>query len=271
MPTVTVAGTEVHYRAEGSGPGLLLIHGSTADSEANYAAMRPLLTDRFTVITPDYAGSGRTALPRGELTLDLLVRQVAAAARAAAPGPVDVVGASLGAVVAAALAAEQPELVRRLVLVGGWARNDDPRQELALGLWRRLADLDTLAYQQFITLLSLSPDRLSATSREEIAAAAAAARPSEGARRQLDLDLAVDIRDRLPAIEAPTLVVGARQDQVIPVAHSRELHRGIAHSRYTELDCGHNIPYERPAELAALLREYLEEELAVTAAVAAGG
>ncbi|MFF9870376.1 alpha/beta fold hydrolase [Streptomyces sp. NPDC013953] len=259
MSTVSVAGTEVHYRVEGSGPGLLLVHGSTADSEANYAAVRPLLTDRFTVITPDYAGSGRTPLPDGELTLDLLVAQVAAAARAAVDGPVDVVGASLGAVVAAALAAEQPELVRRLVLVGGWARNDDPRQELALGLWRRLADLDTVAYQQFITLLSLSPDRLTAMGRDEIAAAAKGADPSEGAKRQIDLDLVVDIRDRLAAVRAPTLVVGARQDMVIPVAHSRELHRGIAGSRYTELDCGHNVPFEQPAELAALLRDYLDQ------------
>ncbi|BAJ25924.1 MULTISPECIES: alpha/beta hydrolase [Kitasatospora] len=260
MPTVHAAGTDVHYRTEGTGPGLLLVHGSTADSETNFADLRPRFTARHTVITPDYAGSGLTALPEGPLTLDHLVAQVTAAARAAGAdrsAPVDVVGLSLGAVVAAALAARHPHLVRRLVLVGGWARNDDPRQEALLGLWRRLADLDTEAYQQFITLLAVSPAGLAGLDRAALAKAASTAVPSEGARRQIDLDLTVDIRDLLPAIHTPTLVVGATQDQVIPVGHSRELHRAIRGSRYAEIDSGHNIPYERPAELTALITDFL--------------
>ncbi|AEW98180.1 MULTISPECIES: alpha/beta fold hydrolase [Streptomycetaceae] len=256
--SVHAGGADIAYTAAGRGPGLLLVHGSTADSEANYAGLRPLLTGHRTVITADYAGSGATALPPGgELTVDLLAEQMAAVIRAAGPGPVDVAGASLGAVVAAALAAAHPHLVRRLVLIGGWARNDDPRQRLALGLWHHLARTDRTAYQQFITLLSLSPQALSALGPDGIARAAAAAEPTEGAIRQIELDLAADIRDRLPHITAPTLVIGARQDQVIPVTHARELHQAIAGSRYAELDCGHNIPFEAPADLARLIDTFL--------------
>jgi pimeloyl-ACP methyl ester carboxylesterase len=264
MPTLQVADTQVHYRKNGTGPGLLLVHGSTADSEANFAGLRPYFTDRHTVITPDYAGSGLTALPPGgTLTLDHLVDQIAAVAQAESDStgndsaPLDVVGASLGAVVAAALAADHPHLVNRLVLVGGWARNDDPRQQLALGLWRRLADLDPQAYGEFITLLSLAPGHLSGLAPEQIAKLAASALPTEGARRQIDLDITVDIHNKLAEIRAPTLVIGARQDQVIPIAHSRDLHTGIAGSRYAEIDGGHNIPFENPGELAGLITEFL--------------
>lgn len=259
MPIVRTEGTEVHYRTEGTGPGLLLVHGSTADSEANFAALRPYFTDHHTVITADYSGSGSTALPEGgELGLDLVSAQMAAAARAATDGPVDVVGVSLGAVVAAALAAEHPALVRRLVLVGGWARNDDPRQRLMFGLWRSLADLDRDAYQRFITLLALSPETLSGLDDETIATLAAAAEPSEGARRQIDLDLVADIRERLAEIRAPTLVIGATQDQVVPSPTPANCTCGIEGSRYEEIDSGHNVLYERGKELADLITEFLD-------------
>ncbi|GHG78239.1 hypothetical protein GCM10018980_76930 [Streptomyces capoamus] len=173
-------------------------------------------------------------------------------------GPVDVAGASLGAVVAAALAADRPELVRRLVLIVGWARNDDPRQSMALGLWRHLAETDEWAYQRFITLLAHSPDYLAALGGERLHALAAAPVVTEGARRQLDLDLVADIRDRLPRILAPTLVVGANRDQVVPVSHARELHAGIAGSRYAELDSGHNVLLEKPRQLAELIGDFLD-------------
>ncbi|MES9525978.1 alpha/beta fold hydrolase [Streptomyces capoamus] len=259
MPAVTTAeGTEVDYRVTGSGPGLLLVHGSTSDSASNFVLLEPHLARHRTLILPDYAGSGRTPLPAGgRLTVDALAAQLATVVEHRSAGPVDVAGASLGAVVAAALAADRPELVRRLVLIVGWARNDDPRQSMALGLWRHLAETDEWAYQRFITLLAHSPDYLAALGGERLHALAAAPVVTEGARRQLDLDLVADIRDRLPRILAPTLVVGANRDQVVPVSHARELHAGIAGSRYAELDSGHNVLLEKPRQLAELIGDFL--------------
>lgn len=260
MPTTTAPdGTAVDHRTTGSGPGLLLVHGSTSDSAANFGLLAPHLAADRTLILPDYAGSGRTPLPPGgELAVEDLAAQMAAVLEARAEGPVDVAGASLGAVVAAALAADHPHLVKRLVLIVGWARNGDPRQAMALGLWRHLADTDPWAYQRYITLLAHSPEHLAGLDGAQLEALAAAALPTEGARRQLDLDLVVDIRDRLPRIGAPTLVVGASRDQVIPVAHARELHAGIAGSRYAELDSGHNVLLEQPEKLAGLIRDFLD-------------
>ncbi len=259
VPVVpTSHGSDVHYRITGSGPRLLLVHGSTSDSASNFALMEPLLSQDRTLVLPDYAGSADTPLPPGgELTIGMLADQMAAVVRATSTTAVDVAGASLGAVVAAALAADHPELVRRLVLVVGWARNDDPRQEMALGLWRRLADTDPRAYGQYITVLAHSPEHLAGLEPKELQALAEAAEPTEGARRQLDLDLTVDIRSRIPRIKAPTLVVGASRDQVIPVHHARELHAGIAGSRYAELDSGHNVLLEQPQQLASLIDGFL--------------
>ncbi|MFH9426633.1 alpha/beta fold hydrolase [Streptomyces sp. NPDC017529] len=257
MPVIDVDGLPVHYTAQGSGPGLLLIHGSTADAEGNYGHLRQYFTDRFTVITPDYSGSGKTPLPEGELTVDRLVDQVVAAARETTDQPFDVFGASQGAVVAAAAAARHPGLVRRLVLAGGWARNDDPRQRLVHSLWRRLADLDTQAYADFTTLIGFSPAHLASMGEGGVREATRRPDYSDGAKRQIDLNITLDIRDRLSAITAPTLVIGATQDQLIPPGHSRELHRAIAGSRYLDVDSGHLFLYEKTDEVAAAVNEFL--------------
>ncbi|MER5418861.1 alpha/beta fold hydrolase [Streptosporangium roseum] len=67
----------------------------------------------------------------------------------------------------------------------------------------------------------------------------------------------VTSRRRLPLITAPTLVIGNTQDYLVPVEHSRELHRLIPGSRYAELDSGHVVVLERPAELTELIREFI--------------
>ncbi|MGI5286041.1 alpha/beta fold hydrolase [Nonomuraea polychroma] len=78
MSIATHSAGPVHYGRAGSGPGLVLVHGTGGDAQTNWAHLVPGFTDIRTVITPDYAGSGQTADPGGELTLDLLAGQVAA-------------------------------------------------------------------------------------------------------------------------------------------------------------------------------------------------
>ncbi|WP_052432673.1 alpha/beta fold hydrolase [Streptacidiphilus carbonis] len=84
-------------------------------------------------------------------------------------------------------------------------------------------------------------------------------RPSANLFRQVGADLKLDIRAALPRIQAPTLVIGCTLDALIPVANSRELAAGIAHSRYAELESGHVSRAERPAELAGLVSDFLGE------------
>ncbi|GAA1911234.1 alpha/beta fold hydrolase [Streptantibioticus ferralitis] len=252
------SGTDlVEYATAGSGPGLVLVHGTGSDAESNYGHLVGRFSDRHTVITPNYSGSGGTKDSGGPLTIDGLARQVeAAVADAGAPGPVAVVGFSLGAAVAAALAAIRPELVSKLVLVAGWAATG-PRQRLAFGLWRRLWTADPALFARFVTTEGWSSAWLDDAGDTAIERTVAQTSFPDGARRQIDLDIALDIRALLPDITAPTLVVGAARDQIVPVAYTRELHESIPGSRYEELDSGHLVIHERPAELAGLIRDFV--------------
>ncbi|SHE57552.1 alpha/beta fold hydrolase [Streptoalloteichus hindustanus] len=260
MPSVRTAGSTVHYEVTGSGPGLVMVHGSGGDARANFGHLVDRFADRRTVITPDYSGSGETTDGGGPLTLDQLVEQVVAATDAVSGEPVDLLGFSLGAVVAAALAAKHSERVRRLVLLAGWVRHDDPRHQLHFDMWRRLGSTDPGLLVRFLTLSGFSPGYLSGLGHQGLAQLLAGSSPAPGVLRQADLDLRADIRDRTHLVTAPTLVVGNRQDQMVPVEHTRALHEAIAGSRYVELDSGHLVLFERPDELVGIVREFLFDD-----------
>jgi pimeloyl-ACP methyl ester carboxylesterase len=127
MKTVSVpgTGTQVAYDALGEGPGLALLHGTSLDPATNFGHVTQRLSARRRVITPEYGGCGLSTIPPGPLSLEVAVEQIAAALGDAFDGPVDLVGESLGAVVAAATAARYPGLVRHLILVAGWASSAD--------------------------------------------------------------------------------------------------------------------------------------------------
>ena len=259
MPTANASGTSVSYTTIGEGPGLVFVAGTGLPAELNFGHLAGAFTDSKTVILPDYAGSGQTAAENGPLTVELLAGQIAAVADAAADGPVDLVGYSLGAVIAAGVAASYPELVRRLVLVAGWPA-PDARHDLATDLWLRLERTDHDLFTRFLQLTCLSAPFLSALGPEGVAQLIAGAPPiTPGMRAHLELDAIADIRPMLPLIAAPTLVIGLTRDQVVPVERARLLHEGIARSQYAEIDSGHLVVFEQPGELVKLCQAFLPD------------
>ena len=81
--------------------------------------------------------------------------------------------------------------------------------------------------------------------------------PSEGLIALLELINRLDISDYVPKIQCPTLVVGMRQDQLVPVRYAREFRDEIPGADYVELDCGHAAAMEKPAELIEAIEKFL--------------
>jgi len=212
------------------------------------------------VIAPDFAGSGDAADDGGELTLPGLADQVADAADAAGLETFDLVGFSLGAAVAAQLAADRPQRVRGLVLIAGAANTiDDARCQIQFALWERLCTTDPDLFARVALLSVLSPAFVRAMTLEEAEAAVAfgVEHRQPGTARQLALDRRIDLRSSLGLIRARTLVVGHAFDTVLPVEHARELHAGIPGAEYAELPTGHHSLLEQPDVVAKLVREFL--------------
>ncbi|MTJ80222.1 MAG: alpha/beta fold hydrolase, partial [Telmatospirillum sp.] len=196
MNRIEVDGGTVSYQVDGHGPGLVMVHGTGGDSRSNWDLLVPAFVDDWTVVRPDYAGSGQTRDAGGALDVGALAAQVVSAARASGAVPFDLVGFSLGAAVATVIAADYPDLVRRVVLLGAFLSSAAPRQRLQFGLWRDLIRTDRQAMARLILLTGFSPAHLAGMEAADIDAAAASIVADtrwDGMARQVELDLTLDV------------------------------------------------------------------------------
>ncbi len=254
MARVQVGDVDVAYEVQGEGDPFVLVHGSTGGAR-HWAQVAPSLGDHQLVL-PDYAGGADTTDPGGPLEVDDLAAQVLGAADAAGAERFHLAGWSLGAVVAAAVAAQAPGRVRSLALVNGWAKTD-ARMAFTMDLWQRLlaTDAELFARYTFADGMTAGTFELLGPAVEDLVPVTAEMF-SPGSSRHAELNTRIDITERLGSITAPTLVVGGLEDRWIPISHSRHLAEAITGARLVELECGHLVPTERAAELGGLLADH---------------
>jgi pimeloyl-ACP methyl ester carboxylesterase len=117
LSTIDLGGP-VHYADfGGSGAPLVLVHG-LGGSLTNWLAVGEALTSRYRVFAPDLVGFGRTPLAGREPGIPEQSAMLARFIAHVGGGAAVVIGNSMGGLVAVQLAADRPELVSRLVLVG---------------------------------------------------------------------------------------------------------------------------------------------------------
>ncbi len=232
----------------------MLVHGTGAGAELTWGHLATRFSDRRTVVLPDLSGSERAVDDGASLTVETLAAQVAAVIEDLGGEPADLVGFSLGAPVAAAVAALNPDLVRGLVLIAGFGRTDEYLRNLML-VWQGSVG-DPATFGRVATVTGFSRTFLERLGPAEVERLVSNIRPTPGVLRQVDLNTRVDVRALLPRIEAATLVVGCAHDGTVPVENSRELHAAIRGSAYAEVDSGHVVVFERPDEIVTLVHKF---------------
>jgi len=168
-------------------------------------------------------------------------------------------GWSAGGALALQLAAMAPERFSGLILISSFAQlagenGADPRALLAM---RRRLDRNPRAVVRDFFAACLSPggDPMLRDAWE----GEAAAMEAEILKQGLDCLLHLDLRDRLPQIAVPALVVHGARDAVAPVELGRLLARGLPRAEWLELpDAGH-APIAAPSQaLVTAIREFAE-------------
>ncbi len=261
MHFTTFDGARVGYRRDGTGPALVLVHGTGGGGAANWDGVTEVLARDFTVIRPDYTGSGETEDDGRSLSVDYFADQVLPAVEDAGVDSFSIVGFSLGAAVAARIAADHPERVRHLVLIAGFTR-PDPRLTLQFELWRDLIASDRTAMARLILLTGFSPDALSSWGADGVTQAVRETVETQnwsGMSRQVEADLTLDIRDTPEKIRVRTLVIVGTHDHMVPPSHSKGLAASIADASYIEIPTGHLAPMERPDLVAQEISAFLAE------------
>lgn len=260
--TVEINSTSITYYDTGT-PGderstIVMVHGTGGTTEAHFRTLYPLLAARHRVI-------GLDLVVTDESDLDALISQVVAVINARSGGvPVHLVGYSLGAVIAAALAGEHNELIATLTLISGWVATDK-QQRLRNSVWQSLYEQGGRTLQEFQTLMAFSSQFLRSRADQDLEALISSRTAREGIQVEMEINRTVDIASHIEKISAPTLVIGATQDQMVPIVHSYMLFGGILNARLAEVDSGHAATIERPAQLFMLIDDFVKAPDAVEA------
>lgn len=194
------------------------------------------------------------------LTLDGLADELVATAVEEGLESFAIAGYSMGGPLAIRAATRHPERVTALVLTASFAQ-PNPRFLLAVRLWQELlraGELERLA--EFLFLIGIGAPALDEIRQDDLDAAlkATAATIPSGTPEHLDLIERIDVRNDLPKIHAPTLVISTTYDSLVTPFHHRELADGIQGARQAEIATGHLPFVERPEEWLTLISGFLD-------------
>jgi pimeloyl-ACP methyl ester carboxylesterase len=265
-----VAGVQVNYRDDGSGPVLVLLHGSFG-SLRMFDDMVRELGPGYRVIRYDQPPSGLSGpVPKdfnltSEQFLSGLLDKLAV-------GKVSLLGTSSGGIIAYRFAAAYPERVNALILSNvppsAPVDNSGARRRLpitlrwSLGICLKYSrPFSRTCWQDFLVSNFWRRARVTDELVTEYYELNRRPGASEFTSMTAIMRKDAEVVRLLAAVKAPTLLVWGTKDPVLPVATASLLaSRLTSASTRTELfdDVSHYPPLEAPAEIAAATRKFLQ-------------
>ena len=262
MPTVSVSdGCRVTYDVSGQGEALLLIPG-LGGAASFWSDIVPLLADRYRVIAFDHRGTGRSDRPEGAYSISRIAGDAIEVLKAENIDAAHVVGHSTGGMVAQYMAIDAPGLVKTLVISGSWEKPDARFRAMFEARLAVLREAGPRIYQKLTHAIGFPAGFLDENKellQRAVDNAAAALSPLSAAEARIEMLLIDERSNDLSKITAPTLVIGATDDALIPFAHSRTLAAMIPGARLAVIDGAHFFPRVHPEQYAATVRRFLEE------------
>jgi 3-oxoadipate enol-lactonase len=252
-------GVRIAWDEQGDGSPLLLVHG-LGYARWGWQPVLAQLAERHRVLRLDNRGIGESDAPPGPYSAREMAEDAVAVLDAAGADRAHVVGTSLGGMVAQALAADFPERVDRLVLActtpGG--EHAVPFPEQTVRLLQQAQTLEPLVALRRFVENALAPDPPEALVEEIFALRVANPPDPAGWQGQAAAAAAFDGWERLPEIQAPTLILHGDLDRVVDSGNAQLLAERIPDARVEMFSgCGHLFFWEQPARFTATVGEFL--------------
>lgn len=243
--------------SDGTGPALLLVSG-LGGAAGFWAPAVPALAARFRVIRFDQRGIAGATRGTAAVDVDQLARDALAAADAAGADRFALLGHSTGGCIGQAVERMAPDRLDALILSASWPGRSRYMQALfasRLDMLRR----DPGLYAAASALMSYAPEWLEDNWPAFDAAVAKA--PTGDAVRVVEERIAAlmawDGAGAAPST-APTLVLGAEDDMIVPAFLQRRLAAARPGSTLTMLpDGGHFYPVSRTGAFCAAIIDWL--------------
>jgi 3-oxoadipate enol-lactonase len=252
VPTASLPGVTIHYERAGSGPPLLLIGGTGGDLRRAPSPLAWPGAEHFDQVAYDHRGLGRSIPDDADAQPAMADFAADALALADHLGweRFALIGISFGGMVAQEVAIRAPGAIARLVLActssGGAGGASAPLHEiLAMGPPQSDARMLELLDVRTGDDEALRARIASLQTPVEVPLAPGLARQLEARRHH-------DSWDRLPTIEAPTLVAAGRYDGIAPLANSQRIAAQVPAARLEVFEGGHPFLLQDPAAWPAV-------------------
>lgn len=265
---VVIDGVRLHYRDEGSGPAVVLLH-------ANYSSLfmwEPWvakLRDHYRVIRVDLPAHGLTGPePSGNYTLERIQALFERFVDERGLQRFTVVGTSIGGTVAMRYTAAHPERIERLVLISPGSLEARVRGRTTPANVPRVADILGYVTPKAFTRFLLTndygdPARLTDAVTDEWYEMWM----REGNRlamiNLLRQYVSGGVEDKIRAVKVPVLLIWGEKNQRVPLALAYETRKLLENSPEVKLEVlpgiGHMLVQEAPTASAQLIRRYLDE------------
>jgi pimeloyl-ACP methyl ester carboxylesterase len=259
MDTVEVDGLRIAYDRAGRGPPLVLLHGYVGDGPTTWRRQIDGLCDEFTVVAWDAPGAGGSSDPPELFGMAGYADCLAGFVDRLSLERPHVAGLSFGGALALELYRRHPAVPTTLILASayaGWAGSLP-------------ADVVTRRLRQALVLADLSPDEFvgtllptmfsEATPPESVDAFGASILAFHPVGfRAMARASAENLREVLPHIDVPTLLVYGDRDVRAPLAVAEDLHAAISGSTLVLLPgAGHVCNIEAPEAFNQAVQGFL--------------
>jgi len=237
MPIASVNGININYKTTGQGEPLVMIMGLGAD-QSGWASQVPFFKKYYQVVTFDNRGVGKSGKPVGPYTTAMMADDAIGLMDSLGIKKANIMGISMGGMIAQEVAINYPERVLKLVLGCTYACDDgvssgvDPGSAGALEAGRRgnVGPMMSLAFNKkfyrivFGFLMAIRRMRTGSTVDGFTSQAAACA-----VHKTLD---------RLSQIKSPTLIIVGTEDRLIKPTSSDVIAKAIPEARLAKLEGG---------------------------------
>jgi pimeloyl-ACP methyl ester carboxylesterase len=265
MPLKKVGDINIYYETYGNGEALAMIMGLGGGIPWLFQQI-PAFSKKYQVVALDNRGTGATDAPDIPYTMEMMAGDLAGLLEALGIKSAHVFGISMGGMIAQNFALIYPERVRTLILgattCGGSHRiipdmeaikvlfDMDRMQKLAPEA-RARETLPFVFSQEYI-------DDNQLLIQELLTKMVGHVTPLHGYRRQTEAIMSHDTYERLPEIQAPTLVMAGDADKLVPVENSRIIASRIPASELTIFEkMGHGFNIEAAEAMNDIVLDFL--------------
>lgn len=262
MPNARNGSVIVHYDIRGAGPAAILFNHTGTSNLSWSERFLESLAEEFTVVTPDYRGTGLSSPATIEFSLADLAADGLAVLDALKIDQTVVIGTSMGGAVAQEFALHYPERLSSLVLLGTFAGNEhfvapDPG---VMTQFRQAMQVESKV-ERCRQTLPASYSLAFLEKHEDLALEL----ELKGLRHVTDDTIRwhgralsqFDAYDRLPSISVRSLVMHGAADPIIPLENGRILAGRLTDSEFVVLEgVGHLPAVEKPVDVADRIRGF---------------